>query len=139
MTPEETTWRDRISERIPRDWPVDLLVWPSPFETMIGRLRFRVVGDLPLLEARMRPLEGMRAAGKRAFDVIVSAGLLVVSLPILLPAAAIVALTSRGGVLYRQERVGKDGRPFRLWKLRTMREGAEEETGAVLSSPATPA
>jgi exopolysaccharide biosynthesis polyprenyl glycosylphosphotransferase len=135
VTPEETTWRDRISERIPRDWPVDLLVWPSPFETMIGRLRFRVVGDLPLLEARMRPLEGMRAAGKRAFDVIVSAGLLVVSLPILLPAAAIVALTSRGGVLYRQERVGKDGRPFRLWKLRTMREGAEEETGAVLSSP----
>ena len=135
VTPEETTWRDRISERIPRDWRVDLLVWPSLFETMIGRLRFRVVGDLPLLEARVRPLEGMRAAGKRAFDVIVSAALLVVSLPILLPAAAIVALTSRGGVLYRQDRVGKDGRPFRLWKLRTMREGAEEETGAVLSSP----
>jgi exopolysaccharide biosynthesis polyprenyl glycosylphosphotransferase len=135
VTPEESSWKDRISEWVPRDWRADLLVWPSPFETMIGRLRFRVVGDLPLLEARMRPLEGIRAALKRAFDVIVSALLLVVFLPVLLLAAVIVAITSRGGVFYRQERVGKDGRPFQLWKLRTMREGAEGETGAVLSSP----
>ncbi len=135
VTPEETTWKDRISQRIPRDWHVDLLVWPSPFETMIGRLRFRIVGDLPLLEARMRPLEGVGAALKRAFDVVASAVLLVASLPILLPAALIVAVTSRGGVFYRQERVGKDGRLFQLWKVRTMREGAEGETGAVLSSP----
>src|SRR6266540_4178198 len=133
VTPEESSWRDRISERVPRDWQVDLLVWPSPFETMIGRLRFRIVGGLPLMEARMRPLEGIRAALKRAFDVTVSAGLLVVFLPILLLAALIVAMTSRGGVFYRQERVGKDGRPFQLWKLRTMREGAEGETGAVFS------
>jgi exopolysaccharide biosynthesis polyprenyl glycosylphosphotransferase len=135
VTPEESSWKDRISESVPRDWRADLLVWPSPFETMIGRLRFRIVGDLPLLEARMRPLEGVRAALKRAFDVIVSAALLVVSLPILLVGAAIVAISSHGGVFYRQERVGKDGRPFELWKLRTMREGAEGETGAVLSSP----
>jgi exopolysaccharide biosynthesis polyprenyl glycosylphosphotransferase len=138
VTPEESSWRDRISERVPRDWHADLLVWPSPFETMIGRLRFRIVGDLPLLEARMRPLEGIRAALKRAFDVIVSAGLLVAFLPILLLAALIVAMTSRGGVFYRQERVGKDDRPFQLWKLRTMREGAEGETGAVFSSPGDP-
>ena len=56
-------------------------------------------------------------------------------LPILVPACLIVAVTSRGGVFFRQERVGKDGRPFQLWKLRTMREGAEGETGAVFSSP----
>jgi exopolysaccharide biosynthesis polyprenyl glycosylphosphotransferase len=135
VTPEESSWKDRISETIPRDWRADLLVWPSPFETMIGRLRFRVVGDLPLLEARMRPLEGIRAAGKRAFDLIVSAALLVAFLPILLLGALTVAVTSRGGIFYRQERVGKDGRRFQLWKLRTMREGAEGETGAVFSSP----
>jgi exopolysaccharide biosynthesis polyprenyl glycosylphosphotransferase len=138
VTPEESSWKDRISERIPADWPADLLVWPSPFETMIGRLRFRIVGDLPLLEARMRPVEGVGAAGKRVFDIAVSAVLLVLSLPILLPAALVVAVTSRGGVLYRQERVGKDGRPFQLWKLRTMHRGAEGATGAVLSSPGDP-
>lgn len=138
VTPEESSWKDRISERIPADWRADLLVWPSPFETMIGRLRFRIVGDLPLLEARMRPVEGVGAVAKRSFDIAVSAILLVLSLPILLPAALVVAVTSRGSVLYRQQRVGKDGRPFQLWKLRTMRRGAEGATGAVLSSPGDP-
>jgi exopolysaccharide biosynthesis polyprenyl glycosylphosphotransferase len=138
VTPEESSWKDRISERIPADWPADLLVWPSPFETMIGRLRFRIVGDLPLLEARMRPVEGVGAVAKRSFDIAVSAVLLVLSLPILLPAALVVAVASRGGVLYRQQRVGKGGRPFQLWKLRTMRRGAEGATGAVLSSPGDP-
>jgi exopolysaccharide biosynthesis polyprenyl glycosylphosphotransferase len=138
VTPEESSWKDRISERIPADWRADLLVWPSPFETMIGRLRFRIVGDLPLLEARMRPVEGVGAAVKRVFDVAASAAMLVLSLPILLPAALAVVATSRGGVLYRQERVGKDGRPFQLWKLRTMRRGAEGPEGEVLSSPGDP-
>ena len=138
LTPEESTWRDRISERIPRDWRADLLVWPSPFETMIGRLRFRIVGDLPLLEARVRPLEGLAAAVKRVFDIAVSAALLTLTLPILAVAALLIAATSRGGVFYRQDRVGKDGRAFRLWKLRTMRAGAEIETGAVLSSRGDP-
>ena len=138
VTPEPSSWKDRISERIPADWRADLLVWPSPFETMIGRLRFRIVGDLPLLEARMRPIEGVGAAVKRVFDIVASAAMLVLSLPILLPAALAVAATSRGGVLYHQERVGKDGRPFQLWKLRTMRRGAEGQTGAVLSSPGDP-
>ena len=134
VTPNETSWRDRIGEAIPGEAGPDLLVWPSPFETMIGRLRFRIVGDLPLLEAKVRPLEGVAAAAKRAFDVAVAAVLLVVTAPLLLLAAAFVASTSRGGPLFRQVRVGKDGRAFDLWKLRTMRAGAETETGAVLAS-----
>ena len=138
VTPEEASWKDQISERVPRGFQADLLVWPSPFETMIGRLRFRIVGDLPLLEANMKPHEGVAGAIKRAFDVVVSAAGLIVASPILLAAAIAVAATSRGGVFYQQERVGREGRPFRLWKLRTMRREAEEETGAVLSAPGDP-
>lgn len=134
LTPEAAAWRERISQSMPAGGGADLLVWPSPFETMIGRLRFRIVGDLPLLEARVRPFEGVAALVKRAFDVIVAALLLLVSLPLLLLSAAVVALSSRGGVFYRQTRVGKDGRHFRVWKLRTMVAGAEAETGAVLAS-----
>ena len=138
VTPEETNWRDRIGEAIPREDAPELLVWPSPFETMIGRLRFRIVGDLPLLEAKLRPLEGLPAAFKRAFDIAVAAVLLVPGLPIVLLASIAVEASSRGGAFYRQARVGKDGRVFSLWKLRTMREGAETETGAVLASPGDP-
>ena len=138
LTPEGSSWRDRISERIPEGWRADLLVWPSPFETMIGRLRFRIVGDLPLLEARSRPFEPVAAFAKRAFDLLISAVLLVLLTPVLALAALAVAGTSAGGVFYRQIRVGKEGRLFQLWKLRTMRKGAEIETGAVLASPGDP-
>jgi exopolysaccharide biosynthesis polyprenyl glycosylphosphotransferase len=135
LTPEESSWRDRLSEKIPEGWRADLLVWPSPFETMIGRLRFRIVGDLPLLEARTRPLEPFGAFAKRAFDVLASTASLLLLSPVLASAAILVAFTSRGGVFYRQTRVGKEGRAFQLWKLRTMRRGAEIETGAILASP----
>jgi exopolysaccharide biosynthesis polyprenyl glycosylphosphotransferase len=138
LTPEGPSWRDRISERIPDGWRADLLVWPSPFETMIGRLRFRIVGDLPLLEARTQPFRPIGAFVKRAFDVVVSAVLLVVLAPVVALAAISVVGTSVGGVFYRQTRVGREGRLFQLWKLRTMRRGAEIETGAVLASPGDP-
>ena len=133
LVPETPSWRDRLPEKIPEGFAADLLVWPSPFETLIGRLRFRIVGDLPLLEARVRPLEGAAALAKRAFDVAASGVALLLLAPGLLLAALLVAGTSRGGVFYRQTRIGRDGRSFPLWKLRTMREGAEIETGAVLA------
>jgi exopolysaccharide biosynthesis polyprenyl glycosylphosphotransferase len=138
LTPEESSWRDRIFERIPEGWRADLLVWPSPFETMIGRLRFRIVGDLPLLEARTQPLQPVGAFVKRGFDVLASAVMLLLLAPVVGVAALLVAGTSAGGVFYRQTRVGRDGRLFQLWKLRTMRKGAEIETGAVLASPGDP-
>jgi exopolysaccharide biosynthesis polyprenyl glycosylphosphotransferase len=138
LTPEGSSWRDRISEQIPEGWRADLLVWPSPFETMIGRLRFRIVGDLPLLEARTQPFRPVGAFVKRAFDLVVAAALLVVLSPVLAVAAVLVVGTSVGGVLFRQTRVGREGRLFELWKLRTMRRGAEIETGAVLASPGDP-
>ena len=61
----------------------------------------------------------------RALDVVVAAGALLLSAPALLVAAAAIRLDSPGPVFYRHERVGKDGVPFDLWKLRTMVVGAE--------------
>ena len=138
LTPEDSSWRDRFSETIPDGGRADVLVWPSPFETMIGRLRFRIVGDLPLLEAKVRPLEGVRGVAKRAFDLMIAIPLLALLLPILVVAGLGIAATSTGGVFYRQTRIGKNGRPFQLWKLRTMRRGAEGATGAVLASRGDP-
>jgi sugar transferase (PEP-CTERM system associated) len=56
---------------------------------------------------------------------------ILLSLPVMLIAALAVRLTSRGPVLYRQIRVGKNGVPFTLYKLRSMQADAEEKTGAV--------
>jgi lipopolysaccharide/colanic/teichoic acid biosynthesis glycosyltransferase len=61
----------------------------------------------------------------RALDVVLAAVLLVVTAPLLAVAALAIRLESRGPVFYRQRRVGRHGRPFELWKLRTMVPGAE--------------
>jgi lipopolysaccharide/colanic/teichoic acid biosynthesis glycosyltransferase len=61
----------------------------------------------------------------RILDVVLAAALLLVAAPLLALAALAIRLESRGPVFYRQLRVGRDGKPFELWKLRTMVPGAE--------------
>jgi lipopolysaccharide/colanic/teichoic acid biosynthesis glycosyltransferase len=61
----------------------------------------------------------------RALDAVLAAMLLVVTAPLLALAALAIRLESPGPVFYRQLRVGRHGRPFELWKLRTMVQGAE--------------
>jgi lipopolysaccharide/colanic/teichoic acid biosynthesis glycosyltransferase len=63
---------------------------------------------------------------RRAFDVAVAGTALLVAAPFLLVAIIAIRLESRGGAIYRQRRVGKDGRPFDVLKLRTMVTGAEQ-------------
>jgi lipopolysaccharide/colanic/teichoic acid biosynthesis glycosyltransferase len=63
--------------------------------------------------------------GRRAFDVVVAGTALLVASPALLAAIAAIRLESPGSPIYRQRRVGKDGRPFDVLKLRTMVTGAE--------------
>lgn len=79
---------------------------------------------MPVLEQQtsVRLPSGGRLLRKRAFDIVCAAlGLLVLS-PVLLLCALLVGLTSPGGVLFRQERVGKDGVPFTIYKFRSMRK-----------------
>ena len=68
------------------------------------------------------PPSAATMACKRAFDILCSfLGLAVLS-PVLLVVSVLVAVTSPGGVFFRQERIGKDGRPFRIFKFRSMRK-----------------
>lgn len=62
---------------------------------------------------------------RRAVDIAVSATVLVLSAPVVAAAMAAIRLESRGPTLYRQRRIGRDGRPFDVLKLRTMVDGAE--------------
>lgn len=65
-------------------------------------------------------------AFKRAFDVLAGAIVLLLSLPVILLAAAAIVIVDRGAPFYSQERVGRNGRRFRMFKLRTMVEGAHD-------------
>jgi lipopolysaccharide/colanic/teichoic acid biosynthesis glycosyltransferase len=66
-------------------------------------------------------------AVKRALDIIGSAVALLLAAPFLLIAAALIRLSSPGPIIYRQQRVGKGGRIFTMYKLRSMRQGADQD------------
>ena len=67
----------------------------------------------------------MSYAGKRVLDVLVAGSMLTLSAPVLAVAAVLIRIESHGHPIYRQRRVGRDGAPFELYKLRTMVAGAE--------------
>ena len=71
---------------------------------------------------------------KRIFSILFSFLLLLVSLPVILVVMILIKLDSKGPVFHTQERVGQDGKSFRLWKFRSMRTDAESETGPVWST-----
>ena len=94
----------------------------------------RVDGRLDLIFEPADRLIGVIGPGrslgiKPAIEAVVAAVLLVAVLPILLLVMALVKLTSRGPAIYRQVRVGWQGRPFVIYKVRTMTDDCERQTG----------
>jgi len=105
---------------------VDLLLAPALTNVAGTRVSIRPVAGAPLLHVDEPELGGSRKLIKALFDRGTSAlGLLLLS-PLLLVLAALVRLTSPGPAFFRQERVGRDGDLFRVWKLRSMYEDAEQ-------------
>jgi lipopolysaccharide/colanic/teichoic acid biosynthesis glycosyltransferase len=76
--------------------------------------------------------------GKVIFDILFALLLLIPALPVLLLAALLIKVTSRGPVLYSQVRLGRLGRPFLIYKLRTMYSECERTSGACWSQPGDP-
>jgi len=133
-------WRVRLIDELAllRPAGADVLLLPDPFESLVGRMRFRWVRDVPLIEVVNHSEWRIRRPLKRAFDLAAGLVLALLALPVMALVAAAVRTTSRGPVLYRQERVGRGGRRFVLWKFRTMRADAERDTGEVLAQPDDP-
>jgi exopolysaccharide biosynthesis polyprenyl glycosylphosphotransferase len=86
----------------------------------IVRFRAQDIGGHTLIYVEQTMRDGWRAIAKRVFDVALSVVALVLASPILCVAALAIRLESKGPVLFAQERVGRDGKRFRILKLRTM-------------------
>jgi exopolysaccharide biosynthesis polyprenyl glycosylphosphotransferase len=113
----------RISRLIRRcqELGIDVSVVPRMFDTMNQRASYDTVGGTPLLTFSSIDPKGWQFALKHAFDRVFALAMLVLSSPLIALAALAVRLSSRGPVLYRQRRVGRDGRVFDLYKFRSMR------------------
>jgi sugar transferase (PEP-CTERM system associated) len=97
----------------------------SFLERESGRVRVEITHPSWLIYSEGFHSDLFRLATKRAFDVCVSAVVLVFSLPVALLAAAAIYLEDRGPIFYSQMRTGQNGRPFRMLKFRSMSSNAE--------------
>lgn len=132
------TGADELGPQTVRElsWNLDqseysLVVAPSLTDISGPRIHVQPVAGLPLIQVETPRQEGVRALVKRAFDIGVSGVvLLILAVPMLLIAAAI-KITSRGPVLFCQERVGHQGKPFTMLKFRSMAKSAESQLDAL--------
>jgi len=95
------------------------------------RIHVRPIAGLPLMQVDEPHFGGPRLVLKTAMDVVGAAFGLLLLLPALLAVAAAVKLDDRGPVFFRQERVGRNGKLFRMWKFRSMGVAAESELAAL--------
>jgi len=106
---------------------VRVSVLPRMFEVMGSAVEFDHVAGLTMLGVRPFGLSRSSRALKRAFDLVfTSLGVLAVA-PIMLAVALAVRLDSKGPILFRQVRIGRDGKPFKIFKFRSMVVDAEEQ------------
>ena len=111
---------------------VDVKVVPDLYQyvTLYGGLE--EFGGLPIISLQGDPMAGWNMVAKRVFDILFALVALFVSAPFMLLVAIAVKLTSRGPLLYAQERMGMDGQTFHILKFRTMRTDAES-SGALMA------
>ena len=111
---------------------------PDVFGLVPARGGVEEFETVPFIHLRESPLSGWNRVLKRAFDLVFGTFALALAAPAMLAVTVALKLTSPGPVLYRQERMGVDGRRFRMLKFRTMRMDAEAETGPVWARPDDP-
>ncbi len=103
----------------------EMVVAPTLMEVAGPRLHVSGVLGMPLLRVSAPAFTGMRRVVKGVVDRVGAVVLLTLGMPFMLLAAAAILVDSRGGVFYRQRRVGKDGKEFTILKFRTMVRDAD--------------
>jgi exopolysaccharide biosynthesis polyprenyl glycosylphosphotransferase len=112
---------------------VELLVDPGLVEVAGPRMHIRPLMGFPLLHVEEPHFTGWRRVVKRVTDVVLSStGLLILS-PVMLGIAAVIKLQDGGPVIFRQARVGRDGKPFIVLKFRSMVVDAEDRKLQLMS------
>jgi len=102
-----------------------LKIEPGLYDIISGQARTREIYGFPLIDINPVLLRPWEEAAKRSLDLFVSSVVLFLGLPFWLLTALIVKLSSRGPAFYSQDRVGREGKQYRIYKFRSMRINAE--------------
>jgi len=105
---------------------------PDYFDLAYVKTGIEEFGGMPLVSLREPVLDDFQRLAKRVFDVVVGSFTLLLAAPLMLIIAGLVKLDSPGPVLFRQERVGEDGRHFHMYKFRSMVRDAEKRSDELI-------
>ncbi len=112
---------------------VKFKIVPDLYEIFLSRTDGDEINGLPLVEVMTSPIYGANEVIKRIIDIVISSVALLLLFPLILLIMILVKIESKGPAFFKQERVGKDGKVFLLYKFRSMYQHAEKETGPILA------
>ena len=107
------------------DLPVQVRVVPDYFSLALYRAAAEDFGGVPMINLRDPALNDVQRLVKRLFDLAIGGALALLALPLISLIAGAIRLDSAGPVIFRQQRIGENGRLFGMFKFRTMIDGAE--------------
>lgn len=110
---------------------VSMKIMPDLYDIVSGQARISSIYGFPLMEVMPQIMKPWEATLKRALDVLVSAAVLVLGIPVWLIVALAIKINTKGPTLYKQDRLGKNGKVFKLYKFRSMAHNAERQSGPV--------
>ena len=109
---------------------IRVTIIPSMYRYFKSKCQVDMVGTLPVINTRNIPLDNpANAAAKRILDIVLSLIAIIITSPIMIIAAIGVRLSSKGPVIFKQQRVGKNNKIFTMYKFRSMRVNNQETTG----------
>ena len=117
---------------------VGIKISPDMYDIISGQARTNQIYGLPLIDILPEFMPAWEVSAKRLIDILISIGVLGVFIPFWLLIGILIKIDSRGKILYRQERVGKEGRHFNIFKFRSMSSDAESKTGPVWATEDDP-
>ena len=117
---------------------VSLKIVPDLYEILSGQAKTSQIYGLPLIDIMPQLMPEWEKKLKRLMDIIVSLLILIISLPVIIPAAIAIKLESKGPVFFRQTRCGMNDTVFKIVKFRSMYNDAEKLTGPVWSQKDDP-
>ncbi len=130
LPPSQQHETDRILDVL-KDETIDVRLIPPVDRYVTLGCDVENFAGLPIVRINDSPMDGWGSVAKRLTDILAASVAIVLLSPLLLLIGALVKLTSPGPVFFVQERMGIDGRTFRMLKFRSMRADAEARTGAV--------
>jgi exopolysaccharide biosynthesis polyprenyl glycosylphosphotransferase len=104
---------------------IDVRILPEAIDPALRHARVEFMGPVPTLTIRRYSISQLGSLVKRAMDIVVSASVLLLLLPLFVVFAILIKLDSPGPVLFGSDRIGRKGHQFTCWKLRTMVRDAE--------------